>query len=75
MSKTIHDVIEMAGGAPAISRRCNITGAAVRRWRNEGDAIPVRYWKTIIAMADERGETLTVEDLMDAKMEKRDVAA
>ena len=75
MSKTTHDVIEMAGGAPAIARRCNITGAGVRRWRNKSGGIPVQYWKTIIAMANERGETLTVEDLMDAKMEKRDVAA
>ena len=73
MSKTAHDVIAMAGGAPMIAKHLKLTGAAVRKWRSDG--IPLRHWRTMIAMASERGELVTANDLMNAKMEKRDVAA
>lgn len=51
------------GNAEAMAADIGEKPVTVRQWRNRGN-IPPQYWRKIIAAADRRGETLTLEQFV-----------
>ena len=62
---TTVDIIAMCGGKMEVAYRCGrLHPYTVERWPRYG--IPIDHWETLIALAEERGHQLSVEQLYTA---------
>ncbi len=67
MTKSIHEIIRLAGGAPSVSKASRIAGRkhvltkTIYKWPSYG--IPFDYWDLIMTLTDGR---VTVNDLYEA---------
>lgn len=71
---TVEKIIQLCGGEHEIAGRLKLSGIdVVRRWITH--AIPLRHWPVLIAMAAERKERLTGEQLWQAVRPVLDAAS
>lgn len=67
---TVSDLIARLGGAARVAQGCGVTRWQPYRWAANGQT-PSQHDFPLLAMARERGVTLTLEDLARNRAESR----
>lgn len=65
-------IVERLGGKREVAAKLGLDKSTLSRWcqpapRGTGGCIPQRYWKELLALANDRQARITVEDLSSVR--------
>jgi hypothetical protein len=68
MSLALKNTVRMLGGTLAVSRSFKVTPQTVSSWIKRGN-IPSKYWPALLALARNKGISLSLERLIGIESE------